>query len=98
MEAMYAVLAEADSSKQLDKEKKDRPRKAIGRRPSPAQHVLPATPPSPKPATTEHQRVNNSQQLPGININLQVHISADATPDQIDQIFASMAKHIYPRG
>jgi hypothetical protein len=34
---------------------------------------------------------------PGININLEIHISADTSPDQIDQIFASMAKHIYKR-
>lgn len=34
---------------------------------------------------------------PELCINLQVHISADASGDQIDQIFASMAKHIYGR-
>lgn len=32
---------------------------------------------------------------PGLQINIQVHISSDATPDQIDRIFASMAAHIY---
>ena len=35
------------------------------------------------------------QNYPGVNINLEIHISADATPDQIDKIFESMAKHIY---
>jgi hypothetical protein len=35
---------------------------------------------------------------PDLNINIQVHISSDATPDQIDQIFQSMAKHIYDKG
>lgn len=35
--------------------------------------------------------------MPGISINLQIHISADASPDQIDKIFESMAKHIYTR-
>ena len=40
---------------------------------------------------------NGSQSNPDININLQIHISSDATPDQIDQIFESMAKHIYNR-
>ena len=35
---------------------------------------------------------------PGINNRIYRFLhSADATPDQIDQIFASMAKHIYPR-
>lgn len=32
---------------------------------------------------------------PMVNINVQVHISADATADQIDQIFESMAKRLW---
>lgn len=36
-----------------------------------------------------------SDPLPSININIQVHISPDATPEQIEQIFASMARHLY---
>lgn len=32
---------------------------------------------------------------PSVHINLQIHISADASTDQIEQVFASMAKHIY---
>lgn len=31
---------------------------------------------------------------PSININLQIHVSPQATPEQIDAIFESMAKHI----
>lgn len=33
--------------------------------------------------------------LPSVHIDVQVHISPDATADQIDQVFASMAKHLY---
>ena len=33
--------------------------------------------------------------FPSVHINLEIHISSDATPDQIDKIFESMAKHIY---
>jgi Family of unknown function (DUF5343) len=32
---------------------------------------------------------------PNLHIDVQVHVSADASPEQIDQIFASMAKHLY---
>jgi hypothetical protein len=32
--------------------------------------------------------------VPSIHINIQIHISPDAKPGQIDQIFASMAKHL----
>jgi hypothetical protein len=108
MASVYAVLVEADASKQPDKErkdKKDRPT-PIPSEERPKRYTGPAAGARPvehsRPAQ-EELRANNSRdshgsQPPGININLQVHISADATPDQIDQIFASMAKHIYPRG
>jgi hypothetical protein len=32
---------------------------------------------------------------PALHIDIQVHISPEASPDQIDKIFASMAKHLY---
>lgn len=34
---------------------------------------------------------------PSVHIDIQVHISADASSDQIDQIFKSMGKHLYGR-
>ena len=33
---------------------------------------------------------------PAINLNIQVHIAPDMSPEQIDQIFESMARHLYP--
>ena len=36
--------------------------------------------------------------IPTLHIDIQIHISADAKPEQIDQIFASMAKHLYNKG
>jgi hypothetical protein len=35
------------------------------------------------------------QSSPSLNINLQIHISADATVEQIEKIFESMAKYLY---
>jgi hypothetical protein len=35
---------------------------------------------------------------PVIHIDVQIHISPEASPDQIDQIFASMSKHLYGFG
>lgn len=32
---------------------------------------------------------------PSLHIDIQIHIASDAPPDQIEQIFASMAKHLY---
>jgi hypothetical protein len=35
---------------------------------------------------------------PGLHLDIQIHIDSAATADQIDQVFASMAKHLYGRG
>lgn len=35
------------------------------------------------------------QPTPSLHIDIQIHISSDASPEQIDHIFASMAKHLY---
>ena len=37
------------------------------------------------------------QASPSLHIDIQVHISSEASADQIDQVFASMAKHLYGR-
>ena len=34
---------------------------------------------------------------PAIHLDIQIHIPADAAPDQIDQIFESMARHLYAK-
>jgi hypothetical protein len=98
MATLYSMLLEGDASKQQE-EKVDRakPEKKAERRPPAA---VPASPRAvtPEAIRREAGRVPQPSQPPGININLEIHISADSTPDQIDAIFASMAKHIYQRG
>jgi len=47
-----------------------------------------------------HERPENKPypgDLPSVNINIEIHISSDASPDQIDKIFESMASHIYKK-
>jgi hypothetical protein len=46
---------------------------------------------SPKPGRDSER----SSGGPTLHIDVQIHISPEASPEQIDQIFASMAKHIY---
>ena len=98
MAALYAVLTEADATKQPDAGKKPavaRKQPDAERAPRARRDVMPVA----VKGNTENQPVASKTRTgPDININLQVHISSDATPDQIDQIFASMAKHMYPRG
>ena len=36
--------------------------------------------------------------FPELHVDIQVHIDPAATTEQIDQIFASMARHLYGRG
>lgn len=57
------------------------------------------TPAPASPTITEHSSAAEEshyhpRRLPAIHIDVQVHISPDTTPDQIDRIFESMAKHL----
>jgi hypothetical protein len=101
MTTMYTLLAEADPTKEPDLEKKGRVR-STEQKSLKVKAVNASGKTDPSKGTTIQKEVDKSTQTtllpPSININLEVHISADATPDQIDQIFASMAKHIYKRG
>jgi hypothetical protein len=101
MAVLYSVIATGDASKQPEQERgeqakkvgQERPKKKPDNRedsaPTPAAHI---------PAHGAQTQHSATPQAPGIHTNLEVHISADSTPDQIDAIFASMAKHIYQRG
>ncbi|MCY4146187.1 MAG: DUF5343 domain-containing protein [Chloroflexi bacterium] len=46
-----------------------------------------------KPLVAPLQEVESA--IPTLHIDFQVHIAADAPPEQIDKIFESMAKHLY---
>ena len=37
-------------------------------------------------------------QMPSLSVAVQVYVDKDMTPDQVDHVFASMAKHLYGRG
>lgn len=39
--------------------------------------------------------IQSSVNQPNLHIDLQIHISPESTPEQIETIFASMAKHLY---
>lgn len=67
-------------------------RSVAGGRPSSAPAAAPAaTAPAPAPAARQASQ-------PSVHIDIQVHIDPAATAEQIDQIFASMARHLYDRG
>lgn len=48
-------------------------------------------------AAHEPPSPERSSSGPTLHLDIQIHIPADATPEQIDQIFSSMARHLYAR-
>ena len=58
--------------------------------PSGPLHTPPAAS-SPPPSNASH----TPSHAPSLHIDIQVHISPEASADQIEQVFASMAKHLY---
>jgi hypothetical protein len=97
MVSLYAVLVEGDPTKsdtaaaEQGTKTSSAPTSPKKARTAPAK-VAREAPSPPKAAAS----ADNS--VPSININLQIHISADASTDQIEEMFAAMAKHIYKRG
>lgn len=95
----YLLLSEADPAKPDAKSlspnggspaKKSKAESAKSRAtaaPRPAAASVTAPPP---PAV----QVEPLKRLPAIHIDVQVHISPDTPPEQIDRIFESMAKHL----
>lgn len=47
---------------------------------------------APRGATPSHTFTE-----PQVHIDINIHIDSSASPEQIDQVFASMARHLYPR-
>ncbi|CAN5132076.1 DUF5343 domain-containing protein [soil metagenome] len=62
---------------------------------APTETVVPSStlhaPVAPSPTSSATAATEN----PSLHIDIQIHISPDSGPEQIDQIFASMAKHLY---
>lgn len=97
MAALYTVLVEAEPNGGSET-KKVTPKAAKKPKAAPVP-VSPARELSgEEPSSMVHDAKRGSHVGPDVNINLQIHISADASADQIEQIFASIAKHIYRRG
>ena len=53
--------------------------------------------PSSDERTTSTSKVRNQSNEPSVHINIQIHFDSTTTPEQIDQIFTSMARHLYGR-
>lgn len=95
MAAFYIMLCEADISKAVaGVSAKKAGAKTTQRRAAPKRAEGAALQTEKK---VQEDKEGTTPDSPSIHINLEVHISSDASEDQIDKIFESMAKHIYKK-
>ncbi len=109
MAVFYLLLAEADPTKQDSITSSVKPSKPRQVQPSSAKLKIASSAkiekeasngigavatvePEVKPSST---KVNVNGFGPTLHIDIQIHIAPDASAEQIDQIFASMNKHLY---
>jgi hypothetical protein len=93
MAAAYVMIAEKKVPEVIDKEAKPRTK----RQQAPSAAAKASKPASDEAVTTAAQpRPAQPAARPAIHLDFQIHIAADARPEVIEQIFASMAKHLYP--
>ncbi len=91
MTAFYLMLSEADPTREAKpaKPKVEKPKAKREREPkvliAEKQEAI---------ETKERGGIEEELGIPAININIEVHISSDASTTQIDKIFESMAKHL----
>jgi hypothetical protein len=96
MAKFYLLLVEADALKQNESSstKSEKPSKI-----SPSPKVIEkkdssSKPPVKAPLVEGSEMPPKSTFKPSIHIDVQIHISPDSSPEQIDKIFESMAKHL----
>ena len=103
MTSFYMLLARGEPS---PAEEDEPPRRPGAERPRRGERVTAQERPTrarQEPAAPPLADTNGRRQpppapdTPSVHIDIQVHIDPAATAEQIDQIFASMAKHLYAR-
>lgn len=91
MTAIYLLLLKRDPAEQ-DKVETTTPKVSKPRRePKPKSADKQVTP----PVVPKQEPSKLLPFEPSLRVDVQIHIPKDATPEQIDQIFKSMAEHIY---
>lgn len=108
MASLYLLLLEADPTKK-ESTPKAKP-SSLGTKVTRAvKPVKTATKAAAKPAVAvagnqgqddagEEEKSNGRGFSPKLHVDIQIHISPDSTPEQIDKIFESMAKHLPLKG
>ena len=97
MARMYSLLTAADPSGGDEvKPSKPRRRRRAGSKKQP-QPAPPPDDPSKAGNQSKPQNLVTNLGMPEMRLNVEIRIDASVTPEQIEMIFASMAKHLYHR-
>ena len=89
MAALYTLISERDPmARSTNESTTGTPKKKVASKKA-------ARKPKSEVGDPPKKKSGQSRPEPELNINVQIHISSDASADQIDQIFRSMAKHLY---
>ena len=96
MVAFYSTLREADPNIQKATST-PKPKETMPKASPKKVRVAATSMPDKDSAKSASLPISSSQKSlsPSLNINLQIHISSDATPEQIKSIFENMAKYIF---
>jgi len=97
MVGFYLALLEADPNPVVSSSSTPKAKEAKSKAAGPANktQVQPEVKESKDPASPPAHHHPSQSNEPSLNINIQIHISSDASPDQIKSIFESMAKYLY---
>jgi hypothetical protein len=96
MAAFYLLLAKGDPVDGEVAENGDAPKPKAKPKPAPPDAKRAVRPAAPeKPVEEAHPPAPPKHRAPSMHIDMQIHISPQASPEQIEAIFASMAKHLY---
>ena len=79
---------------QVLEEKPEKSTRAAEDSPKPDSTDLPDAPVKP---AEDDKKDTPRPNLPELHVDIQIHIDSTASPEQIDQIFSSMARHLYGR-
>jgi len=105
--ATFAMLLEADVSKAKEqkaaKQKNGTDKPKVAKTSAPTKKAVPpptekAAPPPPPPVVETHGTGGKPVFSPKLHVDIQIHISPDSSPEQIEKIFESMAKHLPFKG
>ena len=94
--SFFVTLNQADLSKETETPERNKNKPKVERKPK--VFVSKQNEEKPEPIINSHQEVEKDRTTnrfqPKLHIDVQIHISPDSSAEQIDAIFASMAKHL----